>query len=87
VEVLAQAIEVTKVVKKNNVERPTTGLWGVRSLRKVRRQERSEQRKEEYLARRKLFKRLSKAIVIRLCTAGFEKFVKLILYKFQILDI
>lgn len=71
-EVLAQTIEVTKVVKKNSVERPTAGLWGVHSLRKVRRQERSKQRKEEYLARRKLFKRSSKAIVVRLCTAGFR---------------
>lgn len=39
-EVLAQAIEVTKFAKKNNVERSRTGPWGVHFLRKVRRQER-----------------------------------------------
>lgn len=56
-EVLAQAIEVIKVTKEKTMwrEGQDIRLEAVFSLRKVRRQGRSNQRKEECVARRKLF--------------------------------
>lgn len=72
IEVLVQAIEVTKIARRNNmVRRPITGPHGVHSLRKMKRQGRSKHRMKEYPAGRKLFlkivKNCSETVIVHRC--------------------